>query len=133
MHKLRHVIGLIRAKRDPPSSPIVAINQFQRRLPLGSARRLANTAPNRQAMAVLHQGMPDVAKLGRLPVTLLVEPCVRISRALVGVIGALLLVEVAFCVAPRALAVVVAPVLSPETLDRGPRLDQSAVHREVLA
>src|SRR5947209_8261732 len=41
--------------------------------------------------------------------------------------------EAALGVAARTLAVVVAPVLPPETFDRRPRLDQRAVDREVIA
>jgi hypothetical protein len=41
MHELRDVIGLVRAERDPPCSPIEAIDQVQRRLALGRAGRLS--------------------------------------------------------------------------------------------
>ncbi len=75
------------------------VNQRQRRLPLGRAGGLADAAADRQAMTVLHQGMPHVAELGRLPVALLVEPRLRIGRALVRLVGALLLVEVTLGVA----------------------------------
>jgi hypothetical protein len=50
-------------------------------------------------MTVLHQGMPYVAELGRLTVALFVEPRLRVGRALVRLVGALLLVEVALGVA----------------------------------
>ena len=112
---------------------MAAINQRQRRLPLGGAGRLADAAANRQAITVLHQGMPHVAKLGRLPVPLLVKPGFRVGRALVRLVGTLLLVEVALGVAAWTLAVVVASILPAEALERGPRLDQRAVHREVIA
>ena len=68
-------------------------------------------------MAVLHQGMPHVAELGWLSVALLVEPRFRISRALMRLVGALLLMEVPLGVASRTLAIVVAAVLPAEALD----------------
>src|SRR5579862_5498859 len=41
--------------------------------------------------------------------------------------------EVALAVAARTLAVVVASILPAEALDRRPRLNQRAIHREVIA
>ena len=62
---------------------------------------------DRQAVTVLHQGMPDVAKLGRLPVALLVEPCIRIGRALMRLVAAFLPMEVSLGVAARTLTIVI--------------------------
>lgn len=83
VHELRNVIGLVRAERDPPPLGIAAINQRQRCLSFGSAGGLADDAAGRQAMTVLHQSMPHVAELGRPPVSLLVQPGLRVGRALV--------------------------------------------------
>ena len=73
VHELRDVIGFVRTERDPPPSATPTINQFQRLFPLGGAGRLAYAAADRQAMTVLHQGMPHIAKLGWLTVALLVS------------------------------------------------------------
>src|SRR5450432_554840 len=83
-------------------------------------------------MAVLHQGMPHVAELGRLPVALLVELCLRVGRTFVRLVGALLLMEVPLGVTARSLAIIIAAILLPEALDRGPCLDQRTVHRKVI-
>jgi len=47
IHELRDVIALIRTERDPPSSARAAVDQVQRRLTLGGAGGLADTAANR--------------------------------------------------------------------------------------
>jgi hypothetical protein len=57
-------------------------------------------------MTVLHQGMAHVAQLRRLTVALLVKPRLRVTRALMRVVGALLLVEAVppmFAVLPSVL------------------------------
>src|SRR5262245_41186194 len=121
VHELRDVIGLVRAEHDPPTSAMATINQRQRRLSFGGHGGLADDAADRQTMAVLHQSMPYVAELGRPPIALLVQPSLRVSRALVRLVGTLLLVEAALSVASRTLTVVVASILSAEALDRSPR------------
>lgn len=83
-------------------------------------------------MTVLHQRMPHITEPRRLPVALLVEPRLRVARALVCVVGALLLMKAALSVAPRSIRAVVVPVLAAEALDRSPGLDQRPVHREVI-
>src|SRR3990167_10047382 len=107
MHKLGHVVTLVSAQGDPLPSSIPAIDQLQRLVAFGRARRLAHAAADRQAVAVLHQGMPHVAELGRLSVALLVEPCFRIGRALVRLVGALLLMEAPLGIPASAMAVIV--------------------------
>ncbi len=47
---------------------------------------VADASANRQPVAVLDQSMPHVAELGRLSVTLLVQPSFWIGRALVGLV-----------------------------------------------
>jgi hypothetical protein len=67
---------------------------------------------------------PHVAQL-RLPARrLTIEPAVRVGRARMSIVAALLHVP--------CRAVVVAAVLGPEALVRGPGFDQRAVHRKVL-
>src|SRR3974390_2016858 len=111
----------------------MAVNQRQGFLALRRSGRLADHPANRQPVAILHQRVPYVAELGRLAVALLVEPRLRIGCALMGLVGALLLVEAAFGVAAGTVVIVVLAVLAAEALDRRPRLDQRPVHREVIA
>src|SRR5574340_649285 len=133
VHKLRDVIGLVGAQGNTTVAlSAILIDQLERLFPFGNTGRLADAAADRQAMTVLHQGMPHIAKLGRLSVTLPVELRFRIGRALVRFVGAFLLVKVTFRVATGSWAVVVATVRPAEALDRSPRLDQRTVHREVI-
>jgi hypothetical protein len=87
------------------------INLFQRLVSLGRAGSLIHAAADRQAKTVLHYGMPHIAKPGWLPVAVLVEPRLGIGRALVRLVGALLLMEVALRVAAGTLAVIVTSIL----------------------
>ena len=133
-HELGHVIGLVRTQGDAASAAILAtIDQFQRLVPLRRTGCPAHATTDRQAVAVLHQSVPHIAELGRLAVPLLIEPRIGVGDAAVGFVGALLPMKVPFGVAARTLAVVVAPILPAEALDRGPGLDQRTVHREVIA
>ncbi len=132
LHELPHVIGLVGPQRDA-AAPFAPVQHRKRGLAFGGAAGLRDATVHRQAVAVLHQDMADIAKPGRLTVSLLVEPRLGIGRAGMRLVGALLLVEVAFGVAARPLGVLVAPVLAAEALDRRPRLDQCPVHREMIA
>ena len=75
-------------------------------------------------MTVLHRSVAHVAELGLPSCGFAIEPAVRISRALVRVVLALLAVEVC--------AVAVATILGTKALLRGPGLDQRSVHRKML-
>src|ERR1700749_3097215 len=69
VHKLRDVVCLVRTQSYAALAfSSIIVDEFERLVPLGGAGRLTDAAANRQAMAVLHQGMPHVAKLGRLSV-----------------------------------------------------------------
>lgn len=68
-------------------------------------------------MPVLHQRMAHIAQPRRLAVALLVEPRLRVARALTRIVGALLLVEAAFGVAASVVRIVVATILAPKALD----------------
>jgi hypothetical protein len=50
----------------------MTIDQFQCLILFRRAGDLAHAAPNRKAVAVLHQGLADVAELRRLAVAFLV-------------------------------------------------------------
>ncbi len=77
-----------------------------------------------QLAAVLHDRVAHVAELAFLALRLAVQAAIRVGRALMRVVLALLVVEV------PALAVLI--VLRLEAFMAGPRLDQRAVHRKML-
>ena len=133
-HEPGHVIGLVGAQGDPPlRSAAAALDQIERRLSLGRTAGLGDAATNRQTVAVLHQGMTEIAELGRLAVALAVELGVRIGGAPMGLVGALLAVEVAFAIAARAvIIIIIAPIRLAEALHRRPGFEQCPVHREVV-
>src|SRR6201997_2733779 len=88
---------------------------------------------DQQAVAVLHQPMPDEAQLRLLAFTLAIEPGVRIGGRSMGVVRAFLAMEVRFGIAPAALRRWLARVaLGLDALHRGPGLDERAIHREVI-
>jgi hypothetical protein len=66
VHEPRDVIGLVRPQGDPLRAP-QQIDHRKCNLPFGGARRLAHSTQNRQTIAVLHQRMPHIAQLSRLP------------------------------------------------------------------
>src|ERR687883_2139805 len=86
-------------------------------------------------MAMLHQRLAHAAELGLLARALAAQPSLRIGPALVGGVRALLAVEVH---PPIAGAAAIGPwrwrgfVLRPEALQARGRLDQGAVHAEML-
>jgi hypothetical protein len=89
---------------------------------------------DQQAVAVLHQPMPDEAQLRLLAFTLAVEPGIGIGGRSMGVVRALLAMEVRFGIAPPALRRRLArAVLRLDALHRGPGFDQRAIDREVIA
>jgi len=84
-----------------------------------------------QAVAVLHLNMALVAKLRALASALAVQPRLRIRLGGMGVVTALLSMEIPLAVAPGTRTGTT-PVLGPKALHRRPGLDQGAVHAEVL-
>src|SRR3981189_936594 len=91
-----------------------------------AARRLGSRAPAgpRQPMPVLHGGVAHIAKLGLPSGRLAIKPAVRVASARMGVVLALLAVEV------RAVVIVTAAVLGAKTLLRSPGFDQRSVYRK---
>jgi hypothetical protein len=74
-----------------------------------------------------HEAQPALATIG-----LAIEPRIGIAARSMRVIRALLVVEVAFAIAPRRRRLARA-VLGPEALHRCPRVNERAIDREVLA
>src|SRR5512144_802100 len=72
----------------------------ERRQSLGRARSAGQLGIDGEAVAVLHQHVADEAELALLAVALAEQPGIVVSRRAVGLVGALLALEVAFAVAP---------------------------------
>ena len=94
-------------------------------------RRFGDQNVDAQPVAVLHEHMPAVAELRRLAVALSHEARVRIGRALMRRVRALLALEIDH---PGAVAAVLRwlAVLALEALERGPSIDQRAVDGEMV-
>lgn len=82
-------------------------------------------------MAVFHQRVQPEAEPGFFPTAFAGELCLRIGRALVRGVAALLPVEVHAGVAGVAVLRVFRPGPGLEALQARPGVDQRAVHREV--
>jgi len=82
-------------------------------------------------MPVLHQNMPQIGQLGRLPPSLAIQSGVRIRSRGVRLVAALLTVEVPFSIAARSRRLAAA-ILRAKALHARPRLDQGAVDREMI-
>src|SRR5580693_8023442 len=82
-------------------------------------------------MPVLHQNVPQIGELGRLARSLAIQSRIGISDRGVGLVAALLAVEVPFPIAARRRRLAAA-VLGAKALHAGPRLDQRAVDREMV-
>src|SRR5579884_762713 len=87
---------------------------------------------NRQAVAVLHQYVARIAKLGFLARPFACQPCVGVGGRLVSVVAAPLTVEVNGGIARVIGRLLVRAVLALEAFVTGPGLNQSAVNCEVL-
>src|SRR3954464_15059125 len=79
--------------------------------------------------------LPDEAELRLHAGSLAVEPGLGVGRALVGLIRALLALEVDLEIAPATRGRIIGIPLSlgSEALHRGPRLDESTIDAEVFA
>ena len=75
---------------------------MQRGHAFGVPVRRHQTGVDQRAVAVLHQAMPDEAQLRLLAFPLAVEPDIGIGGRGMGVVRALLAVEVRFSIAPAA-------------------------------
>ena len=104
------------------------IEHGKRRLPLRRAGRKGKHAADGKAMAILHQGMSQITKLGWLPSAFAIEPRVRIRPALMRLVRALLAMKVALSIAATvSTAVMIIPFLRAEALHRSPGFDHRPV------
>lgn len=95
------VIGFVSTKRDRCRPVGAELDHVQRGHPFGMPVSQCQAGVDQQAVAVFHQPMPDEAQL-RL-VAFAVEPGIRISGRSMGVVRALLAMEVRFGIASAAL------------------------------
>ena len=86
---------------------------------------MADVHADHQTMTVLHQAVGQVAQLRFLALALADQPGIRIGGGRVRLVAARLAAKIV-AIAPVLI------VLGPEALVRSPRLQQRAVHREVL-
>ena len=93
VHEIPRVIVLVAAQRDAALGRNF-LHQLQGALALRGAGGLGEPRADHQPVAVLHQHVAQVAKLGRRGIGLLVQPRLGIGGGLVGLVGALLLAEV---------------------------------------
>ncbi len=128
------IVALVGADRDGARAVGEALDHVERRQPFGMTRDAGEPGIDDQAGAVLHQPMADEAKLGLHPWPLAVQPGVRVGCAAMCPVGALLAPEIGRRVTPAApRATCIRRLIGLEALHRCPRLDQRAIHREVIA
>src|SRR5262249_27003340 len=104
--------------------------------PLSMAGHARQPCIDDQTRAILHESMTDEAQLRLHARPLAVEPGIRIGRAAMRLVAALLSLEIRRGVAPAARAVPIAAVpriFRLEPLHRSPGFNQSAIDREMLA
>ena len=119
------VVSLVGTDGDTPQAAfLLRFQQQQSGFALGIAIGLGGHRGGDQAVTVLHQRMAEIGQMRLLAVALLVEPGVRIGGRSMGLVRALLTVEV------RAVAI--GAVLLTEALLRCPGLDQRPIDGEVL-
>ena len=91
-----------------------------------------------ERVAILHHQMPHIAELGLFTGGFAEQPSIGVGGRGMRVVPALFAMEVAFRIAPAASATAfarrrLAALLRHEALHAGPRLNQRAVDREMLA
>ena len=101
-------------------------------IPFRRAVRLGRFHGHHQTMPVFHQGVPQVAQARLVPFSLLEELRVGIGRRGMGVVLALLALEINRRITPAVLWRLAGTILGLETLNRCPGFDQGAGHRAML-
>src|SRR5215213_2870690 len=129
------IVSLVRAEGDGARPIGPRFDHREGRNPLGMTIRRREPGIDDQPRAVLHQGVADEAELRLHAGSLAVEPGLGVGRALVGLIRALLALEVDLEIAPATRGRIIGIPLSlgSEALHRGPRLDESTIDAEVFA
>ena len=131
------VIALVGAEGRPLGQ---ALAESRRRLALGRSGRQRRFGRRHKPVAVLHQGMAEIAKTALLACAFTVKARILVGRRGVRRVRALGLAEVGLAVAPgrRRLARAVPRAfargaLGTEALHRRPGLEQSPVNRKMFA
>ena len=94
------IVGFVGAKRDRCRPVGMRFDHVQRGHPFGVPVSQRQAGIDQQAVAVLHQPMPDEAQLRLLAFTLAVEPGIGIGGRNMGIVRAFLAMEVRFGIAP---------------------------------
>src|SRR3954447_21233229 len=113
--------GLAGPERDPVRSTGPGLDHGKPGDALGMAVGLGDAGVHDQAVAVFHERVAHEAELSFHPVALAIEPRVRISRAGMGLVRALLAAEVDLGIAPlwRLGRIGTSAILGLEALHRG--------------
>src|SRR6201981_3037725 len=130
--ELARVIALIAAQRDSMTARQSFIDHCHRRPPLGQAVGRLDLKLTQQRIAVLHQRVGRVAKLGFLALTLACQQRLRVGSRLMRRIGPLLAMEVHSRITRIIRSRARLLTLALEALKRSPGLDQRTVDREVV-
>src|SRR5215470_5597059 len=129
------VIVLVAANRA--AGPGIVLDHVECRGALGRAIGFGHPSIDEESIAVLHHQMAHVTQLGLLARSLAEQPGIGVGGRGMRVVLALLAMEVALGIARPAGATLArgwtAAILRHEALHAGPRLDQGAIDREVLA
>ena len=96
-----HIVGLVRRQRQAALARRMLLEHGDGRLPLRSAGRLRQHRLHDEARAVLHQRVPHIGELRRLPVSLAIELGIGIRRRGVRLVAALLAMVGALAVEAR--------------------------------
>src|SRR4029077_16771927 len=126
-HVISGIVGLVLTDRDAAAAGFaLGLQHNLRGLGPGGAIGMRDHTGHRQTMSVLHGGMAHIAELCLPPGRLAIKPAVWVAGTGMGVVLALLAMEV------RAVIIVTATVLGAKALLRSPGFDERSVHRKML-
>ena len=131
-HEILSIKAFIAGQRDLLRSVSMRFYQVPRGQTLRMARGMCGNSIDNQTAAVFHQRKPHEGQLGFLAAPLAIKPCIGIGVRCMGLVAALLAVEVLLPIAARAGRRARA-VLRPEAFGAGPGFQQRAINREMLA
>ena len=100
LDEIGRIVALVGAQRDGARASGEIFDHVERRQPLGMARDTRQPSIDNQTRAVLHQPMADEAELRLHSRSLAVQSGVRVGRAAMRLVGALLAAKIDRCIAP---------------------------------
>lgn len=130
LHEIRRIVALVGTQCA--ASRHGTLDHAGRCFPFRGATCLRRFDIHHQAVAVLHQRMPHIAKARFVPFTLLEEPGLRVRRRGMGVVTALLALEIHGRVLAAPFRRLARTVLGDKALVGGPGIDQRAIDREMF-